>query len=194
MIVTQVVIKDDITPALDQFGAQMPKLLDTVLRIVGYRYRAHIKKNYLSGQMLGIETGQTIQSLVVGKRRGAKHIYIVGSRKVTSRQDFGGVALRRTNTEGVKLANIFEHQGGYVIEPKKAKALIIPVASGIYFAKRVEGRARPFMTQSAQTFSWGPTIEKTVLEVVEKQLKKELAASKPTKEWSEADGVAAGPA
>jgi hypothetical protein len=172
MIAMQITVTDGVTGPLRAFSATADKLLDTILRIVGYRYRADLKKNYLSGQMLNQVSGTLVRSLVVGRRKGVKHVYLVGSKAVRDKQDLGGVIIRRRDAGAIKLANIFEHAGGYVIEPKKAKALIIPTPAGIFFSKRVEGRARPFMSESARAFRWDEAFEKTTDDVVTKEWKR----------------------
>lgn len=172
MIVAQVKVQDGLTEPLGRFGAGAPKLLDQILKIVGYRYRTYIKKNYLSGQMLAQSTGGLVQSLAVGKRRGVNHVYLVGSKPVIDRQNLGGVRVSRANLGVVKLANIYEHVGGYVIEPKTAKRLFVATPSGIFFPLRVEGKERPFMSQSAATFGWAEAFDKTADEVIGKELKR----------------------
>lgn len=172
MIAAQIIIKDDVKDRLAEFGKQAPKLLDKILRMVGSQYRADLKKRYLSGQMLNRREGNLYRSLYVGQLRGQRHVYVVDSRAVTSRQDFGGVIIKRTYSGSIKLANIFEHSGGYTILPAKAKALVFVADDGkIVFTKRVQGRQRPFMSQSARDFRWNPAFEKTTDKVVEEAAK-----------------------
>jgi hypothetical protein len=206
MIAGEIIVNEGpIVAALERFGANAPKALDKVLKVTGYRYRAFVRKSYLSGQMLNAETGQLRDSIIVARKRGRTHSFIIGGRKKVDKQDLGGVVLRRTNSEGIKLANIYEHQGGYVIVPKNRKALIVPVArgfagamgpsaGGVFFAKRVEGHARPFMSASAAAFPWAATIEKTAEAYYEKALREMVERGKPTREWSEVDGIAGGKA
>jgi hypothetical protein len=164
MILTEVRVTDGLTQPLEQFGERAPKMLDTILKITGYRYRKYINKDYLSGQMLSRRTGSLAASTIVGKKKGGGHIYLVGqkSKGYASR---GAVVV-------TKLANIYEHSGGYVIEPKKAKCLVFQGPDGLVFVKRVEGKARPFMSQSASSFPWADTFNRTSDDVIAKELKK----------------------
>jgi hypothetical protein len=167
MIAAQIIIKDDVKDRLDQFGKQAPKLLDKVLRMVGSQYRAELKKRYLSGQMLNRREGNLYRSIYVGQLRGHRHVYVVSSRKTTSSQNLGGVSIKRTDSGSIKLANIFEHSGGYTILPAKAKALVFVADDGkIVFTKRVQGSQRPFMSQSARDFRWDSAFQKTTDAVV----------------------------
>jgi hypothetical protein len=183
MIGIQVNVVDGVSAPLERFGAKAGKMLDKILSIIGYRYRKHLRKNYLSGQMLSISTGALVKSLVVGRKRGAQHVYLVGSKPVKDRMDLGGVVIRRTDSSPVKLANIFEHQGGYVIEPKNKQALVIPIPGGVVFRQRAEGKARPFMSESARSFDWNGAIQKTTDEVVAKALAEEKIASDRSAAW-----------
>lgn len=178
MIAAQVVVHDGITQPLERFGAAAPKMLDLILKTAGYRYRAFLRKNYLSGQMLAQQTGQLAGSIVVGKKKGSAHVFLVGSKKIVSKQDFGGLVIRRSYGDGVKLSNIFEHAGGYTITPKTAKALVFSTPEGLVFTKRVQGRERPFMSASAAAFNWGAAFDSSTEQVIARELKKlGLAAS-----------------
>jgi len=173
MIGLEVVVTDGVSDRLAAFGSAAPRMLDTILRMVGSQYRAELKKKYLSGQMLGRNSGSLVRSLYVGRSRGKKHVYIVGNKAVRSKQDFGGVAIVRRDAASVKLANIYEHAGGYTIVPKNKKALMFVTSDGqIVFTKRVVGRSRPFMSASAQAFAWPSAFTKTTDRVVDEECKK----------------------
>jgi len=169
----EVNITDGVTDKLERFGRAAPKHLDKILRIVGSQYRAELKKKYLSGQMLGRNSGNLVRSLYVGKQRGRDHVYIVGSKSVKSRQDFGGVAIVRRDAASLKLANIFEHAGGYTIVPKVKKALMFVTSDGnIVFTRKVTGQARPFMSASSRAFAWAQTFESTTSRVITEEARK----------------------
>lgn len=167
MIAVQVVVSGNLEADMAKFGDTAPKLVDRVIRIVAYRYRKDIRKNYLSGQYLGKRSGNLQKSLVVGRKRGTKFVYLVGSKGVKDKKT--GIV----NVSSVKLANIYEHAGGYTIEPVNKKALCFTAADGsLVFTKHVHGQARPFMSASAKNFNWEEAFEKTENEVMGKELKK----------------------
>jgi len=167
MIGLSVVVTDGVSDRLHAFGRAAPSMMDRILRMVGSQYRAELKKNYLSGQMLGRVSGDLVRSLYVGRAKGRKHVYVVGQKAIKSRQDFGGVAIRRSDSSRLKLANIYEHAGGYTIAPKEKKALMFVASDGtIVFTKRVVGRARPFMSASARAFNWTQAFARTTDRIV----------------------------
>ena len=170
MIGLDVIVTDGVSERLESFGASAPRMLDKILRMSGSQYRAELKKKYLSGQMLARQSGDLVRSLYVGRAKGQKHVYIVGSKAVKSRQDFGGVAIARSDASRIKLANIFEHAGGYTIRPAARKALMFVAPDGtIVFTKRVTGRARPFMTASAQAFNWSAAFESSTTKTIHEE-------------------------
>jgi len=180
MIGLSVVVTDGVSDRLHAFGRAAPSMMDRILRMVGSQYRAELKKNYLSGQMLGRSSGDLVRSLYVGRARGKKHVYIVGSKAIRSKQDFGGVAIRRSDASRIKLANIYEHGGGYSIAPKEKKALMFVAADGtIVFTKRVRGQSRPFMTASARAFNWTQAFSKTTDRIVIEETGKIGLGAKP---------------
>jgi len=173
MIGIEVRVTDGVTDRLECFGRDAPKHLDRILRMVGAQYRAELKKKYLSGQMLNKNSGNLVRSLYVGRARGARHAYVVGSKAVKSTQDFGGVAIVRRDSSSIKLANIYEHAGGYTIVPKNKKALMFVTRDGnIVFTKRVSGQARPFMSKSAGEFAWSSAFDKTTDRIVAEEARK----------------------
>jgi hypothetical protein len=167
VIIAQVVVKDGLTGPLERFGKEAPKMLDQVLKGAGYRYRAFLKKNYLRGQMLKQDTGALVRSIYVGKLKRQKHVYIVGNRAVIDRDENGD-----SHAGGVKLANIYEHAGGYTIVPKRRKRLFAVTASGYWmFATRIEGKERPFMSASTQAFGWSNAFDAELEKALDKALK-----------------------
>jgi len=162
----QVVVHGGVEAKLEQYALHAPKYLDRVLRLVGSQYRAMLKKNYLSGQMIGRQSGDLYRSIYVSKVKSKKHVYRVGSKAVKSKQDFGGVAIVRTS-DATRLANIYEHAGGYSIQPKTRKALMFVTPDGqIVFTKRVSGQARPFMSASSRAFNWSQAFSTATDKVV----------------------------
>jgi hypothetical protein len=169
----QVVVTDGVSDKLERFGRDAPKHLDRILRMVGSQYRAELKKKYLSGQMLHKNSGNLVRSLYVGKARGKKHVYIVGSKSTRSTQDFGGVSIVRKDAASLKLANIFEHAGGYTIVPKNKKVLMFVTRDGnIVFTRKVTGQSRPFMTASAKAFGWNKAFENTTSKIITEEARK----------------------
>jgi hypothetical protein len=162
MMEMEVHFKGNLEESLARFGDHVPKLADKVVRIVAYRYRKALKSEYLSGQYLEKRSGTLQKSLIVGRKRGEKLVYLVGSKRVHGK----GVAT-------AKLSNIYEHAGGYTIEPKDKKALVFQAADGSYvFTKRVQGKEKPFMTDSTRSFPWIATFEQATEEVIIKEMKK----------------------
>jgi len=171
MIVAQVKVTDGLTQPLERFGAAAPGMLDQVLRGGGYRYRAFLRKNYLRGQMLRQNFGDLIRSLYVGKKKGQKHFYLVGGRAVSVAKDSDGFKIY--DATPIRLANIFEHAGGYTIVPKKKKRLFAVTASGYWmFATKIQGRERPFMSASAEAFDWGSAFDAELEKALGKELSK----------------------
>lgn len=168
-----VIVTDGVTDKLERFGRDAPKHLDRILRMVGSQYRAELKKKYLSGQMLGRNSGNLVRSLYVGQARGRRHVYVVASKAVKSTQDFGGVAIVRRESGSMKLANIYEHSGGYTIVPKNKKCLMFVTKDGnIVFTKKVTGQSRPFMTASAKAFNWPGAFEKTTDRIITEEARR----------------------
>lgn len=169
----EVIVTDGVTDRLERFGRDAPKHLDRILRMVGSQYRAELKKKYLSGQMLGKDSGNLVRSLYVGQARGRRHVYVVASKKTKSKQDFGGVAIVRSESASMKLANIYEHAGGYTIVPKNKKCLMFVTKDGnIVFTKKVTGRQRPFMSASSKAFGWSKAFENTTDRIITEEARK----------------------
>lgn len=169
MIAVEVAVTGDLEQAFARFGnGHAYKLADKTIRLVGYRYRSYLKKEYLSGQMLGKRSGQLTDSMVVGRPKGygSRLVYLVGGKKKV-RKDGSNTAA------AIKLANIYEHAGGYVIEPKNARTLVFTAPDGsTVFTKRSQGRERPFMTASAKAFDWKGAFAKSEEDVIGKELKR----------------------
>jgi hypothetical protein len=167
MVTIQVVVSGTLEEDMAKFGDTAPKLVDRVIRIVAYRFRKDLRKNYLSGQYLDKRSGDLQRSMVVGRKRGAKFVYLVGSKGIKDKKT-GMVSV-----SSVKLANIYEHAGGYTIEPVNKKVLCFTAADGsLVFTRRVHGQAKPFMSDSAKRFDWNTAFQKTEAEVIGKELRK----------------------
>lgn len=166
MIGLQVVAHGDLEQAFSRFEGQAVKLADRVLRIVAYRYRKYVRTEFLSGQYLGKNTGDLNRSLVAGRAKGKKLVYLVGSKGIKDK------ATGIVSTGSIKLANIYEHAGGYEIKPKDAKVLVFQTDQGFVFTKKVRGESRPFMTDSTRRFSWDTAFRITEEEVIGKELKR----------------------
>lgn len=167
MIGIQVVASGSLDDDMARFGQTAPKLVDRVIRVVAYRYRKEIRKNYLSGQYLAERTGLLQKSLVAGRKRGTKFVYLVGSKGIKNK------TTGFVDVTSVKLANIYEHAGGYIIEPKQAKALRFALSNGtIIFSKSVKGKAHPFMSASSEDFDWETAFQRTEIDVIGREIKK----------------------
>jgi len=167
VIALQVAVSGDLEGDFAKFSDHAPKLVEKVIRIVAYRYKKDIRKNYLSGQILGSVTGDLQKSLVAGRKRGTKFTYLVGSKSTKSKAGAISVA-------SLKLSNIYEHEGGYTIKPKNVKALrFLDKSGGYVFVRReIHGQAHPFMTASARAFPWAESFRITEEEVIGKELKR----------------------
>lgn len=159
-------VKDELMPKLDIFDSDKTKLrlANNILGRTGRKYAAQLKRNYLRGQM--INGGKGADSLYgrirVYRSKRQKYTWIIAEK------------TRTGETEGVKLSNIYEHEGGYTILPKRAKTLKFIGSDGKpVFVKKVEGKSRPFISSSSDAFPWNQTLEAMADEVVEKELEKD---------------------
>lgn len=167
MIAIKVVVSGTLEEDMEKFGKAAPKLVNRVFRIVAYRYRKDLKKNYLSGQYLGKRSGQLQKSLMVWKKRGRLLVYRIGSTGVMNKTS------GKFDVSNIKLANIYEHAGGYTIRPKGAKALCFTASDGsLVFTRRVHGQAHPFMSDSAGSFNWDEAFHRTELEIIGRETKR----------------------
>jgi hypothetical protein len=174
MIAAQVIIKDGLTEPLEAFGKFAPRMLDGVLKTTGLKYRSFLRKQYLGGQMLYSRPniGPLWASLYVGRKKGAKHVFVIGTKKTTITTVVGMGKVKRIFSGAVALANIYEHSGGYVIEPKNQKCLVFKNKNGdTVFTKRVVGQERPFMSSSAAAFNWAEALDKSADRVIGEKLK-----------------------
>jgi hypothetical protein len=148
MIELTLSIEDTVGPALAQFGdpRNQSRILNFILSRIGRRYRAHMRANYLAGQM--IDGGRGAESLnkrlVVYKDKKHKNVYLVGE-KMGNQED----------GRPVKLANIFVDKDGHWV-----------------FTKKVEGRQRPFMSSSYGSFGWDAATKAEVESVMDAEIKK----------------------
>jgi hypothetical protein len=145
-------VEDNVSPRLKAFGADADKLLRKVLRRTGARYRSHMRKNYLRGQMLGRRTGALYKSVRVRK-------------------------VRRKNMVEIKpyspLANIYHNTGPIVIKPKTKQALRWFNAAGEpQFAKEVVLDPRPFVSASFNSFSWRREMFNATTHVINREIRR----------------------
>jgi hypothetical protein len=174
MIDLQVVASGSLEEDFAKFSDHAPKLVDKTLRIVAYRYRKHLLTDYMSGGMIGSRTGTLKKSVVVGRKRGARFVYLVGSKAVKNKAD------GTYNASAIKLANIYEHSGGYTIRPKNKKALVFTGSDGslVFIRGEIQGRERPFMSTSVRSFPWTAKFAQSEEEVMGKELKRLAAQGK----------------
>jgi hypothetical protein len=168
MIGLTVIVNGNLEENFAKFSDHAPRLVDKTLRIVAYRYRKHLLTDYLSGGMLREQTGTLKRSVVVGKKRGFKFVYLVGSKGVKNKAD------GTYNANAIKLANIYEHSGGYTVRPKNKKALRFMGDNGefVFVRGEVRGRERPFMSASRRSFPWTAKFAQTEEEVMGKEIKR----------------------
>jgi hypothetical protein len=166
MIELKISIEDQLGPALKNFGdaRNQSRILNFILARIGRRYRVFLRKNYLGGQMINGGGGPDSLSgrILVYKKRGVKNVYTVGEK-----------GKNTANATNVRLSNIYEHAGGYTIVPKKKKTLMFVTSDGFWhFAKKVQGKQRPFVSASFGSFGWNPVIEAEAESVFKAELAK----------------------
>jgi hypothetical protein len=166
MIDLSLSIEDRVGPALMRFGDEknQSRILNFILARVGRRYRAHLRGRYLAGQMIngGGGTDSLSSRIMVYKKKRQKNVYVIGEK-----------AKKTESMTGVKLANIYEHAGGYTILPKSKKVLAGVAASGYwFFARKIEGSQRPFMSASFASFGWNPAINAEAESVLKAEIAK----------------------
>jgi hypothetical protein len=136
---------------LKQFERDFPKVLDSVLRYEANKFVSHVRKNYLSGQMLRKRSGKTQKDVKVRRTKGRQHSFVV---------------------LGPRLSHIYEHPGGANIKPKTKKALRFTVGGKDIYAKRVHLARKPFMSTAAGTFNFDGAISEAESKIVDRELKK----------------------
>ena len=179
MIEISITMDEDQVKELDSFGQAAPKLLDKTLFTVGKKYEGYVRRSFLSGQMLGVVTGETRRKGVWTKKsKYNRHEYLVTAR----------------------LANIFEHAGGVDIEPKgmvwratgeqfygihgrrrrklqgsstgRRMLRWVDPGGAVHWARRVHLAPRPFMTLSSSWFAWDLEFDSATEEVFQKEIDK----------------------
>ena len=136
---------------LKRFGSDFPKVLNSMIRYSANKFRAHVRKKFLSGQMLGKRTGKTQKSIRVKKARGRPHAYIVLQ---------------------PRLANIYEHLGGANIKPETKKSLRFHVGAKTVHAKQVQLRRRPFWSSAIATFGFNKATNEAIDKILDRELRK----------------------
>jgi hypothetical protein len=167
MIDLSIGLDDQLSPLFKEFGSErnQSRIVNFTLSRIGRRYRAYLKSNFLGGQLInGGRGGESLSSrLRVYKDKRKKNVYVVGER-------YGDEGDGRR----VKLANIYEHAGGYTIIPKRKKCLKFVVNGVEVFTKRVEGKERPFMSRSFAAFDWPGVTKSEGESVYKKEMEKAL--------------------
>jgi hypothetical protein len=140
---------------LKRFAQDFPKVLNSMLRYSANKFIAHVRKNYLSGQMLNASRGGKLwKGLRVRKTRGRQHSYVV---------------------LGPRLSLIYEHPGGAVIKPKQKKSLAWggpPGGKQPIHAKEVRLVRRPFMSAAQNTFNFDQATNEAIRKIMDRELKK----------------------
>jgi len=146
---------DELIADLKRFGQDFPKVLNSMLRYSANKFIAHVRKNYLSGQMLKASRGGKLwKSLRVRKTRGRQHSYIV---------------------LGPRLSNIYEHPGGAVIKPKRKKSLAWGGPRGgkqPIHAQEVRLARRPFMSAAQKTFNFNQATNEAINKIMDRELRR----------------------
>jgi hypothetical protein len=153
MITIVMTVEDEASAGLKAFEEHFPGTLDASLRGTALAFRNHVRKNYLSGQMLNRITGDLWKSIHHGKSRRATHDFIISSHP--------------------QLANIYSHPGGANIAPSNAKALRWwKIGEGYHFSKHSHLAEKPFMRTAVQAFDFGAQFKKSADRAIEKAIKK----------------------
>jgi len=74
-----VTVDDSVSKGLSQFGAEAPRMLDSVLKEIAAKFKQFIISHFLSGQMLPRVTGGTQKSVKASKSRKYPHTYWIYS-------------------------------------------------------------------------------------------------------------------
>ena len=124
-----ITIDDQVSPALEKLGRDMPRVMDYILQGVSGDYIEHVTSRYLSGQVLKRVTGELIRAYRYKKLR--KNVYKV----------YPGT---------LNYVSVFET--GAVIRPKRKKLLRFYIGGRPVFAREVFIRPRPFVSRSASDY------------------------------------------
>lgn len=149
-------ISDPVSAQLKALGDDAPHVLDRSLSKTGTFYRAFVRRNYLSGQMLHRRSGKLYKSMWVKKMRGRQHDYLISAQP--------------------RLSNIYEQ--GAVITPKTGRVLRFigltrgGMAQGWVFTRRTVFLApRRFMSQSAAVYPFQVTFGIAAESEIQKAIK-----------------------
>ena len=147
---------DELIADLKRFGQDFPKILNSMLRYSANKFIAHVRKNYLSGQMLKASRGGKLwKELKVSKTRGGRpHSYVV---------------------LGPRLSKIYEHPGGAVIKPKGKKSLAWGGPRGgkqPIHAQKVHLARRPFMSAAQNTFNFDQATNEAISKILDRELRR----------------------
>ncbi len=157
MMRLNITVEDNVSPRLRAFGDQAPKMLMKVLRRVGSRFRSHMRRNYLRGQMLGRRSGTLYKSV-----------------RVRSKKRRNLVEIRPYSP----LANIYHSGQPIKIRPKDAKVLRWFGPGGEpQFAKEVTLRPRPFVTRAYQSFRWNQEMFNATSWIINREIRKRFRES-----------------
>lgn len=153
MIKMDIEVMDLFSPRLKEFGKRAPAIALRICRTIGQSFRAHVKKNYLRGQVIGKRSGRLYKSIKI----------------VTDRKSKTGVIVK----PWARLANIYHNPAGVNIVPKTAKVLRFETKDGrVVFTRRVHLEPRPWVGKSVSSFPWQPEIKKAADKVLDRELKK----------------------
>jgi len=175
MMSLKITVDDQLSRELAQFGSDMPKLLDSVLRQTANAFKQFIVRSYLSGQMLRRRTGKLQKTIRVARSKKYPHSFWIFP------APSGG------------LANIYEQPGGVIIRPKvvtagaalasgkrkrayrgksNAKVLHWVQDGKDRYARQVYLAPRPFMSRASAAFGFEGRLSSTAEKVMESELRK----------------------
>lgn len=183
MISMQISIEDQVGSRLAKFGDQknQSRILNYIIARTGSDCRKTLRTKYLASMFekaKGSGPDSLWNRILVYKVKRQKNVYRVGEK-----------GKKTDSAINVRLANIYEHAGGYTIRPKNGKVLAIPVGADSYVAnsgfgkafhgdwvftrKPIEGRQRPFFSRSFESFPWALSTAANADFVFAKELAKE---------------------
>jgi hypothetical protein len=155
MMEIKIDVKDTLGPWFKTLERDVEdKILMKSIKNVAYRYRAIVRKNYLSGQILGKRKGDVFNSI-----------------KVTVKKASNTAFIRSTAI----LQNIYDYAPGATIRPKYKKILkfVLPDGSTI-FAKEVHLRPRPYMAISSAAYPFNSDLKSEADKQIWLYMQKEL--------------------
>jgi hypothetical protein len=152
MIHFEIDVQDEFSDRLEEFGKAAPRMALRICRTIGMSFRAHTKKNYMRGQIIGKRTGELYKSVKI----------------VTDRKTRQAVIVK----PWAKLANIYHNPEGATIRPRVGKMLRFVIDGEEKFAPEVHLAPRPWVPAAYRDFDWGGEIQKAADKVIAQEIRK----------------------